>query len=442
MLPFYIFDRDRAKVSSSAFVIHPQVRILPTTRSSEVLLMEACGLAEAIQLQVIYSEIIKLYAPKAGTFLGNGAIEIIKQKIELERQHPLVIMDCSLTPVQQRNLEEIFGCKVIDRTALILEIFGARASTHAGRLQVELASLNFQRSRLVRSWTHLERQRGGGGFLGGPGERQIELDRRILFERVVKIKQELKEVKRTREIQRSNRSRGETPTIALVGYTNAGKSSLFNAFTEAKVIAKNMLFATLDPTIRTVKLLSGQKIILADTVGFISELPTELIEAFKSTLEEVIQANFLLHVHDASSPSLEEEEKDVNKILCELGMNKEDLSKKIIHVLNKSDLISNEKKRELSHAYPESVFISAISGTNFTLLFKLIEDKINANTLIYTFRLSSIFGDARAYLYQNGTVLNSSFDNGGFENLKVRLSLANYKRFNARWPRLDLFQKK
>ena len=419
-----------------AFVIHPEVRILPTTRSSDALLIEACGLAKAIRLEVIYAEIVKLYAPKAGAYLGNGIIETLKQKIELELEQPLVIMDCALSPVQQRNLEEMLCCKVIDRTALILEIFGARASSHTGRMQVELASLSFQRSRLVRSWTHLERQRGGGGFLGGPGERQIELDRRILLERVIKIQQELKEVERTRAIQRSNRNRTETPTIALVGYTNAGKSSLFNALTAAEVVAKNMLFATLDPTIRTAKLLSGQKIILADTVGFISELPTELIEAFKSTLEEVTKADFLLHVHDASSPFLEEEAEDVNKILCELGMNKEELSRKIIHVLNKSDLISREKRRELSHSYPDSALISAISHTNFKALFKLIEDKINAETAVYTFKLSSVFGDARAYLYQNGTVQKSTFDNSGFESLRVRLSLANYQRFNARWPNI------
>ncbi len=426
-------------MSSLAIVIHPEIKILQTTRSSEALLNEACGLAEAIQLEVIYSEIVKMYSPKAGTYLGNGFINIMKKRVELEREPPLIIIDCVLSAVQQRNLEEILGCKVIDRTALILEIFGARASTHAGRLQVELASLTFQRSRLVRSWTHLERQRGGSGFLGGPGERQIELDRRMLLKRVVKIQKDLREVERTRKIQRSNRSRTETPTFALVGYTNAGKSTLFNALTSAKVIAKDMLFATLDPTIRTVKLSSGQKIIITDTVGFISELPTELIEAFKSTLEEVVQANFLLHVHDASSPFLEEEANDVNKILNELGIDNDDLSKKIIHIMNKSDLISEEKRNELGHMYPRSIFISAISFANFNTLFDLIEKKINANSNIYTFKLTSVFGDARSYLYQNGTVQYSSFDDSGIEKLKVRLSHANYQRFSARWPELNEF---
>lgn len=424
-------------MGQTAIVLHPQVRTLPTSRNSDALLEEACGLAEAIELQVIHSEVIKIFSPKAGTYIGRGFLDSLIKKIEFEEIYPVIIIDCSLSPVQQRNLEESLSCKVIDRTALILEIFGARANTHAGRLQVELASLSFQRSRLVRSWTHLERQRGGGGFLGGPGERQIELDRRMLLERVVKIKQDLKEVERTREIQRKNRKRTDTPTVALVGYTNAGKSTLFNALTEGNVLAKDMLFATLDPTLRMTKLLDGQKFILADTVGFISELPTELVEAFKSTLEEVTQANFLLHVHDASSPFLEEEAEDVNKILSELGMLHDDLSNKVIHVLNKSDLISNNRQEELKHMFPNAAFLSALSQTNFESLFSLIEHKINTNSSIYCFKISSHFGDARAYLHQNGNVLHSNFDEDGLETLKVRLSNANYQRFTARWPDFD-----
>lgn len=421
-------------MSNLAIVIHPEVRILPTSRSAEALLEEACGLAQAINLEVIFSEIVKLYSPKAGTFLGAGFLELVKERIESEEEHPVIIMDCSLSPVQQRNLEELLGCKVIDRTALILEIFGARAQTHAGSLQVELASLTFQRSRLVRSWTHLERQRGGGGFLGGPGERQIELDRRMLLERVVKIKEELKEVKRTREIQRKNRQRTETPTLSLVGYTNAGKSTLFNALTSATVMAKNMLFATLDPTLRMASLPSNQKIILADTVGFISELPTELIEAFKSTLEEVTQANFLLHVHDASSPFLEEEAADVNTVLSELGLETEDLSNRVIHVLNKSDLISAQREEELRHMFPNAAFVSALHNTTFDSLYGLIEEKINSNSSVYNFTIKSKNGDARAYLFQNGTVLNSTSHKNGNETLKVRLSTANFRRFLTRWP--------
>ena len=425
-------------MSETAIVIHPEVRILPTSRNSDALLCEACGLAEAIELEVIHREVVKIFSPKAGTFLGAGFLELLIERIELEDPHPVIIFDCSLSPVQQRNLEEMLGCKVIDRTALILEIFGARANTHAGRLQVELASLTFQRSRLVRSWTHLERQRGGSGFLGGPGERQIELDRRILLERVVKIKEELKEVRRTRQIQRKNRNRAETPTIALVGYTNAGKSTLFNALTASNVIAKNMLFATLDPTLRMVKLPTGQKIILADTVGFISQLPTELVEAFKSTLEEVTEAAFLLHVHDASSPFLEEEAEDVDKILGELGIDGDDLSEKVIHVVNKSDLISTNVQQELEYMFPNGVFLSALSHSNFQSLFNLIEEKINTDTTVYSFNISSRFGDARAYLYQNGIVIHSCFNENGFESLKVRLSNANYQRFTIRWPEYDI----
>lgn len=425
-------------MSKTAIVIHPEVRILPTSRNSDALLCEACGLAEAIELEVIHREVVKIFSPKAGTFLGAGFLELLIERIELEDPHPVIIFDCSLSPVQQRNLEEMLGCKVIDRTALILEIFGARANTHAGRLQVELASLTFQRSRLVRSWTHLERQRGGSGFLGGPGERQIELDRRILLERVVKIKEELKEVQRTRQIQRKNRNRAETPTIALVGYTNAGKSTLFNALTASNVIAKNMLFATLDPTLRMVKLPTGQKIILADTVGFISQLPTELVEAFKSTLEEVTEADFLLHVHDASSPFLEEEAEDVDKILGELGIDGDDLSEKVIHVVNKSDLISTNFQQELEYMFPNGVFLSALSHSNFQSLFNLIQEKINTDTTVYSFNISSRFGDARAYLYQNGIVIHSCFNENGFESLKVRLSNANYQRFTIRWPEHDI----
>lgn len=429
-------------MKKTAIVIHPEVRILPTSRNSDALLNEACGLAEAIELEVIHGEVVKLFSPKAGRYFGAGFLELLVERVELEEPHPVIIIDCSLSPVQQRNLEEMLGCKVIDRTGLILEIFGARANSHAGRLQVELASLTFQRSRLVRSWTHLERQRGGGSFLGGPGERQIELDRRMLLDRMIKITEELKEVERTRQIQRKNRNRTGTPTIALVGYTNAGKSTLFNALTASNVIAKDMLFATLDPTLRIAELPTGQKFILADTVGFISELPTELVEAFKSTLEEVTQADFFLHVHDASSPFLEEEAEDVDKILGDLGIDRVDLSQKVIHVLNKLDLISSDKQHELKHMFPNGAFLSALSQSNFHSLFSLIEEKINTGSAVYSFNIFSSFGDARAYLHQNGIVLHSCFNDDGFECLTVRLSDANYQRFTARWPEHDMLEKR
>ena len=306
----------------TALILQPLIRnekVTRLTRSAETKLDEAIGLAEAISLEIIHHEILTINTVRAATLIGTGTIARIAELAE-EFDHPLIIINTTLSPVQHRNLEEGLGCKVIDRTALILEIFGDRAQTHAGRLQVELAALSFQRSRLVRSWTHLERQRGGGGFLGGPGERQIELDRRMLLDQVKQIKHELNDVERTRHLQRRNRLRSNTSTIALVGYTNAGKSTLFNILTGANVLSKDMLFATLDPTMRGMELPSGREIVLADTVGFISDLPTELIEAFKSTLEEVIQADIILHVHDVSSPLLEEEASDVRSVLEDIGL--------------------------------------------------------------------------------------------------------------------------
>ncbi len=344
-------------------------------------------------------------------------------------------MNCDLAPVQQRNLENITGCKVIDRTALILEIFGARARTHAGRLQVELAALTFQRSRLVRSWTHLERQRGGGGFLGGPGERQIELDRRMLMQRVGQIKKELADVERTRLLQRQNRDRAETPTIALIGYTNAGKSTLFNTITDAGVMSKDMLFATLDPTMRASVLPSGRKIVLADTVGFISQLPTELIEAFKSTLEEVVFADFLIHVHDASSPLMKEESDDVIAVLKDLGLTDEDLSSKVIHVLNKADAITSDIDM-IKDQIPDGVMMSALNGTGLDGFFNALEQKLSLLERQVDFVLTPQMGEARAWLYRHGRVDDSAVDDNGTITLTVTLSSADMARFSARWPDL------
>ena len=426
---------DHNETPQQALVIQPHIRSWRLPREADVMLDEAVGLAEAISLDVVYGDIVSLSAPQASTFLRAGQCERISEIAE-DYDHPLVIVNASLSPVQQRNLENKLSCKVIDRTALILEIFGARAQTHAGRLQVELAAMMFQRSRLVRSWTHLERQRGGGGFLGGPGERQIELDRRMLMDRVVRIKAELKEVERTRHLQRRNRSRGETPTIALVGYTNAGKSTLFNALTGAGVLSKDMLFATLDPTMRHVSLPSGRPIVLADTVGFISQLPTELIEAFKSTLEEVVEADLLLHVHDSASPMLFEEADDVRQVLLDLGLSEDRLDSDLIHVMNKQDKLDEELAEAIAHHYPHAVYSSAISENGADKVIEAIEERLSQGAVVCQLTLPPQAGQARAWLHQRGEVLRSSFDDAGQELMEVSLSQADHARFAKQFPEL------
>ncbi len=423
---------------SVAFVIHPDNRQSPLPRPPETCLTEAMGLVEAIGVEVSYSDIVSISRPKAGTFIGSGYAELLKTRAEIEHEQgadALIVMNCALAPVQQRNLEMVTGCKVIDRTALILEIFGARAQTHAGRLQVELAALTFQRSRLVRSWTHLERQRGGGGFLGGPGERQIELDRRMLMQRVNQIKKELADVERTRHLQRQNRDRAETPTIALIGYTNAGKSTLFNAITEAGVLSKDMLFATLDPTMRSTSLPSGRKTIFADTVGFISQLPTELIESFKSTLEEAVFADILLHVQDASSPLMREESDDVITILKELGMTDDDIADRVITVANKVDQLSEHDREYLTEYLPDAVQVSALDGSGIDDVFAALEGKFSADEKRHHVTLTPDMGAARAWLYRHGHVIATVMGDDGTETLDVILSRADSARYFARFTK-------
>ena len=409
------------------------------------MLDEAIGLGQAINLDVVHAEVLSLQAPHAPTFLRSGQVEHIGEIAE-DYENPLVIINASLSPVQQRNLERRLKVKVIDRTALILEIFGARANTHAGRLQVELAAMMFQRSRLVRSWTHLERQRGGGGFLGGPGERQIELDRRMLMDRVVRIKAELKDVQRTRALQRQNRNRSETPTIALVGYTNAGKSTLFNALTGAGVLSKDMLFATLDPTMRQTQLPSGRVVVLADTVGFISQLPTELIEAFKSTLEEVVQADILLHVHDGASSVLFEEAADVRSVLLDIGISEERLDTELIHVMNKSDRMDDELAEAIGHEFGDAsgdasgrvLYCSALHEEGLDDVIGAVEDILSQDSQILEVSLLPSDGAARAWLYQRGDVQSDSFDDDGAQTLFVRLDRANEARFEKQFPKVRI----
>ncbi|MEC8126933.1 MAG: GTPase HflX [Pseudomonadota bacterium] len=423
--------------TSTAFVIHPDVRTMPLPRSADAMLAEAVQLVGAIGLDVVHAESVAFHKPRANTFLGSGYVERLGAIAE-EADHPLIVVNAGLSPVQQRNLETGTGCKVIDRTALILEIFGARAQTHAGRLQVELAAMTFQRSRLVRSWTHLERQRGGGGFLGGPGERQIELDRRMLMDRVVRIKRELKEVERTRHLQRGNRSRGEVPTVALIGYTNAGKSTLFNRLTGAGVLSKDMLFATLDPTMRAVTLPSGRQIVLADTVGFISQLPTELVEAFKSTLEEVVQADLLLHVHDAASPLVAEEAEDVRGVLADLGIDEDQQAERLLSVMNKSDLLdgSDPAREVLGNLFEEGCFTSALDGGGVDQLLEVIDARLGQDRRTLSITIGPADGAARAWLHERGKVTASAVGETGDETMEVAMDEADWARFGARWPAL------
>ena len=428
-----------------AFVIHPELRHAPSSRPADLMLEEACLLANAIGLEVVHSEVIALAKLRAGSYFGKGVTERLGDLAEdftHDIDAPVVIINTSLSPVQQRNLETQIKAKVIDRTQLILEIFGARAQTHAGRLQVELAALSFQRSRLVRSWTHLERQRGGGGFLGGPGERQIELDRRMLMDRVTRIKAELKEVTRTRTLQRSNRLRSETPTLALIGYTNAGKSTLFNRLTGADVLSKDMLFATLDPTMRELDFVSGRKVVLADTVGFISQLPTELVEAFKSTLEEVVHADVLLHVHDASSPLVAEEAADVVKVLGDLGMDAETQAARILHVLNKADLLTDDDEQvaRLQNMFSDGVFVSAKTGDGVDDLLAHLDRHLGKSAILATIYITPTDGAARAWLHQNAMVKSSHFDDQGHEQILVSIDPADHARLCARWPDLGVLR--
>ena len=366
-----IIEKDRKNKTA---VICPIDKSYPAALTNEDInerLAEATGLVTAMGQAVVFSLSVKLLKPHAGTYFGKGNIARIKEQC-LQNEAELVVVDSKLTPVQQRNLEKELNLKVIDRTAVILEIFGARAQTKEGKLQVELAHLTYQRGRLVRSWTHLERQRGGGGFLGGPGETQIELDRRHLDERILKIKKELEKVKQTRRIQRSARTKVPYPTVALVGYTNAGKSTLFNYITKAGVFAENMLFATLDPTMRKVDL-GGLEVILSDTVGFISNLPHELVMSFRATLEEVLEAEIILHVIDISNPHYKEQRADVLEVLHELGLEQVETTPRYIEVLNKIDK-SDSSKRPSNAG---TIAVSALTGEGVDTLLNRLKSYFN-----------------------------------------------------------------
>lgn len=392
------------------------------SRAPEARREEAAGLARAIDLDVVDAQVVTLNDPRPATLLGSGKVEDFAEQIDREKIE-LVVVDHALTPVQQRNLEKEWKAKVLDRTGLILEIFGERARTKEGVLQVDLAHLEYQKGRLVRSWTHLERQRGGAGFLGGPGETQIESDRRLIQEKIIKLKRELETVRRTRELHRAKRRKVPFPVVAIVGYTNAGKSTLFNRLTGAEVLAENMLFATLDPTLRRLRLPHGTPVILSDTVGFISNLPTHLIAAFRATLEEVVEADLILHVRDISDPDTAAQAEDVEGILRDLGI--EPANAKLIEVWNKIDALpEDDRERLIAESQGEGaerpVAISAITGEGLSALTERIERELAGELVDFTIRLSPDRLSRLQTVYETADVVSRQDEEDGSVTLNLR----------------------
>jgi len=425
---------DRRPEAEAAFVIHPVRPREISARDPDARLAEAIGLAEALDLRVQDGEVISLRKTTPATLFGSGKVEDLAGRME-ELGVTVVVVDGPLTPVQQRNLEKGLNAKVVDRTGLILEIFARRARTREGKLQVELARLDYEKSRLVRTWTHLERQRGGQAKTGGPGETQIELDRRQIADRIVKLKLELEDVRRTRTLHRKARERAPHPTVALVGYTNAGKSTLFNRLTDSKVTAEDVLFATLDPTLRQMALPGGRPAMLSDTVGFISDLPHELIEAFRATLEEVQEADVILHVRDIANPDTEAQAGDVREVLAQLDIGED---RKLIEVWNKLDLLSFHDRAAVETRAdraggPPVAAVSAVTGDGVGELLDAVAALVDDAPQVEAV-LTAGEGQALAWLYQHGRVVSRVADDAGDTRVAVKLTDHALGRFERLFP--------